>query len=139
MSSTSWALLKQLLQLLGVMPLLAFTSVAVSIIAPTIVITIYAWFSQSSQDISAFALLVAEPISFVAVTVVAVWISRKKYRHVTSFAWALCSGLGASIGLLFAALWIGEVDKWAVVSIIVVPIVSILYWKFKLRDDDSSS
>ena len=120
---------KQLLQLLQVMPFIALASVAVSILAPTLVITIYAWFSESPSDISQFAQAVAQPVAFVSVIALALFISRKYYRSETSIAQALIIGLGISCGLFFAAMWIGEMDKWAVMTMLAVPLITVVYWK----------
>ena len=120
---------KQLLQLLQVMPFIALASVAVSILAPTLVITIYAWFSESPSDISQFAQAVAQPVAFVSVIALALFISRKYYRSEASLTQAFIIGLGISSGLFFAAMWIGEMDKWTVMTIIAAPLVTVGYWK----------
>jgi hypothetical protein len=120
---------KQLLQLLQVMPFIALASVAVSILAPTLVIIIYAWFSESPSDISQFAQAVAQPVAFVSVIALALFISRKYYRSEASLTQAFIIGLGISCGLFFAAMWIGEMDKWTVMTIIAAPLVTVGYWK----------
>ncbi|WP_417664638.1 hypothetical protein [Pseudidiomarina donghaiensis] len=120
---------KQLLQLLQVIPFIALASVAVSILAPTLVITIYAWFSESPSDISQFAQAVAQPVAFVSVIALALFISRKYYRPEASLTQAFIIGLGILCGLFFAAMWIGEMDKWAVMTIIAAPLVTVGYWK----------
>lgn len=120
---------KQLLQLLQFMPFIALASVAVSILAPTLVITIYAWFSESPSDISQFAKAVAQPVAFVSVIALALFISRKYYRSEASLTQAFIIGLGISCGLFFAAMWIGEMDKWTVMTMIAAPLVTVGSWK----------
>jgi hypothetical protein len=117
----------------GLTPLLALASMAISIILPSVVISFYGWLNSQPEDIVAFAAAVAEPVALVGTVAFSLWLSLKKQKDVTSFAWSLYTGLCSALGLIFGAFWTGDLDSWAISALILIPAATLIFWKLRTK------
>jgi hypothetical protein len=102
-------------------PLVFLGTIVAGILVPTVVITIQAFLTRDAARISAFASAVAEPLALTgSAGVVALWPQLVSRRS------SLLLGVTGALGVLAAALWVNDVDRWTALAVALLPLLRIL-------------
>lgn len=104
----------------------AFGALVASIALPTAVITVEAIVSGDAQEVSDFALTVAEPLGLLGAMLATYGIARLAARRPDGRDLIPWIGGAAAAGMIAAALWVLDADVWTAAAAVVLPAAALL-------------
>lgn len=114
-----------ILESLFIAPLIGLAVVAATIILPTLGILAVSMMPVDSDNLTAIALVIAEPLALAGAVVVTFLFARKGKRFLPGISWPLLVGWASSTAVIAAAIRANDVDLWTLTAIVLLPIVAL--------------
>lgn len=117
-------------QLVPAVLVVALTTIVVSILVPTVAIAAVSMVVGDSMRVHGIAMVVAEPLALLGAVLAVVVFATRRVRFLAPKHWAALVGAASALGVLTAAPWVNDVDRWAAAALVLLPAVAAMALRF---------